>query len=233
MVRMSMPAAPGDGVVGSPPATIHAVFLDVGETLIDETRIWGEWADWLGVPRLTFFAVLGSLAQRGEPHGGVFEVFRPGFDLATEVEARAGRGFPQRLVAEDLYPDAIDCLAALRADGYLVGIAGNQPRGVDEVLRGWDLPVDVIGTSAAWGVEKPSPDFFERVVSEAGVEAGAVAYVGDRVDNDVVPAARAGLRAVLIERGPWGHLQASWPEAGLAAARIGSLSELGPALRRL
>src|SRR6266446_6422224 len=30
---------------------IRLVVFDVGETLIDESRMWGEWADWLGVPR--------------------------------------------------------------------------------------------------------------------------------------------------------------------------------------
>lgn len=39
---------------------IEAVVFDVGETLIDETRQWGEWADWLGVPRFTFLAALGG-----------------------------------------------------------------------------------------------------------------------------------------------------------------------------
>ncbi len=38
---------------------MKAVVFDVGETLVDETRYWDEWADWLGVPRFTFFAVLG------------------------------------------------------------------------------------------------------------------------------------------------------------------------------
>ncbi len=32
-------------------------------------------------------------------------------------------------------------------------------------------------------------------------------YVGDRVDNDVVPAHDAGLRTCWLTRGPWGHLQ--------------------------
>lgn len=213
--------------------TVEAVFLDVGETLVDETRIWGEWADWLEVPRLTLFAVLGSVAERGEPHTLVFEVFRPGFDLAEERALRRQQGFPERLLPEDLYPDVVESLSALRADGYLVGIAGNQPASVEEVLRSWDLPVDVIGTSEGWGVGKPDPGFFERIVSAAGVEAGSIAYVGDRVDNDVVPAARAGLTSVFLKRGPWGHLHAGWPDVARADLRIESLTELPRALRGL
>ena len=67
--------------------TIQAIFFDVGETLIDETRQWGEWADWLGVTRLTFFAALGAVIARGEHHRRVFEIARPGMDLAREQAA--------------------------------------------------------------------------------------------------------------------------------------------------
>ena len=39
------------------------VCLDVGETLIDETRVWSTWADELGIPRLTFLAALGDVEE--------------------------------------------------------------------------------------------------------------------------------------------------------------------------
>ena len=51
-----------------------------------------------------------------------------------------------------------------------------------------------------------------------------------RVDNDVVPAANAGMVAVHVRRGPWGYLQARWPEVELAAIRLDSLAELPEAL---
>ena len=48
------------------------VCLDVGECLVDETRVWGTWADVLGVPRFTFAAVLGGMIARGGDHLDVF-----------------------------------------------------------------------------------------------------------------------------------------------------------------
>jgi len=60
---------------------IRAVCFDVGETLIDETREWNGWADFLGVPRLTLFTALGVSMWRGESHRKVFEIFRPDLDL--------------------------------------------------------------------------------------------------------------------------------------------------------
>ncbi|MFC5146370.1 HAD hydrolase-like protein [Streptomyces aureoversilis] len=52
-------------------------------------------------------------------------------------------------------------------------------------------------------------------------------YVGDRLDNDISPAVAAGMRTVLIRRGPWGTIQQDGPAAtDLPTFRIGSLAEL-------
>ncbi len=75
------------------------------------------------------------------------------------------------------------------------------------------LPVDWVTTSAGWGVAKPDPAFFVRVASEVGAAPEHIAYVGDRVDNDVLPARRAGMLAVHLRRGPWGVIHADRPES--------------------
>jgi HAD superfamily hydrolase (TIGR01549 family) len=209
---------------------IQTVFFDVGETLVDETRQWGSWADRLGIPHLTFFGVLGGLIERGEHHRRVFEIVRPGIDMAHERAARAAAGHSEHFEPADFYPDAIPCLEALRRAGYQIGLAGNQPEGVEELLRAMDLPADLIASSAGWGVEKPSPEFFARVAGLAGVPPAAIAYVGDRVDNDVTPAAAAGMLAVFLRRGPWGFLQAGHPGAAQAHIRLDSLAALPRAL---
>ncbi|TSI11726.1 hypothetical protein FO013_21720 [Brevibacterium aurantiacum] len=50
-------------------------------------------------------------------------------------------------------------------------------------------------------MEKPFPLFFEKVIEAAEVSAERVLYVGDRLDDDVLPAQRAGMRAALLIRG--------------------------------
>jgi FMN phosphatase YigB (HAD superfamily) len=115
--------------------------------------------------------------------------------------------------------------------GYAVGLAGNQPERAEAVLRALDAPVDFVASSGRWGVEKPSRVFFERVCAEAGEPAPAIAYVGDRLDNDVLPARRAGMRAVFVRRGPWGFIHATWPEVAEADHRIDTLAELPELLR--
>ena len=67
---------------------IRSVVFDVGETLLDDTAEWGRWADWIGVPRHTFSAVMGAVAVSGRDNGETFEYFRPGFDLPSERQRR-------------------------------------------------------------------------------------------------------------------------------------------------
>ncbi|HEX6475050.1 MAG TPA: HAD family hydrolase [Candidatus Limnocylindria bacterium] len=200
------------------------VVLDVGETLIDESRIWAIWADSLGIPALTFMAVLGAAIQRGGQYGRIFDEF--GIDDATwrarvpEVEARYG-GFQE----QDLYPDAHRGVDGLKALGYRIGLVANQPASRNAELRALGFEADVIAMSDEMGVHKPDPAFFARVLEMAGnPEPAQLAYAGDRIDNDVIPAAAAGMRAVWVRRGPWGLIQQ--PDSTVPALVVDSLDEL-------
>ena len=201
---------------------VRAVFFDVGETLVDERRYWREVAELARVPEHALWAALGVTIDRGEDHTALFRHL--GVERPHDIDATVV------YTLEDLYPDALACLEAVRAAGYRVGIAGNQSAALEAWARSAGLPADVIGSSAGWGVRKPSAAFFERLVAEAGFAADEVAYVGDRVDNDVAPAAAAGLVAIWLRRGPWGLLQRG---DGVAAAVIDSLAELPATLASL
>ena len=201
---------------------VRTVFFDIGETLVDEHRYWRDVAALAGVPEHSVWAALGVTIARGEDHTVLFE------HLGVERPAEIDEVLVYR--RDDFYPDALECLQALREAGYRVGLAGNQSAALEAWARSEQLPVDVIGSSAGWGVRKPDPAFFERLVREAGCEPHEVAYVGDRVDNDVVPAAAAGLVAVWLRRGPWGMLQRGADQATLV---VDTLAELPAALAAL
>jgi HAD superfamily hydrolase (TIGR01549 family) len=207
------------------------VVFDVGETLVNEERSWSEWADWIGVSRPVFFAALGATIAMRQDHPRVFEVLAPGFNLAQEQQAKAAAGHGWRIMAGDFYPDTAPCLHQLRSSGYRVAIAANQPVEIEEVINELNLPVDFVATSGGWGVAKPSAEFFRRIVEKTGVPAAKIAYVGDRLNNDVLPAADAGMGSVFIRRGPWGVIHATWPEVSVADLRIDSLGELAECLR--
>jgi HAD superfamily hydrolase (TIGR01509 family) len=201
--------------VGSVLNDVRCVVFDVGETLVDETRLWTSVADHCGVPVATLCGVLGGLIESGEHHGQLWEVL--GVDRYMP---------PFVIESSDLYPDAADCIESARRHHPRVGIAGNQPEGFDEQLSAAGVRADFTGSSAQWGVRKPDPEFFARVADAAGVPAAAILYVGDRLDNDVLPAHRAGMRTAHLRRGTWGYLHARHPERAVADIRVDSLTEL-------
>jgi len=206
---------------------IEAVVFDVGETLINETREYGTWADWLGVPRHTFSAVFGAVIASGRDYRDVFQVFRPGFDLDAERLRRADAGQPETFGEDDLYRDVRPCMSALHDMGIWVGVAGNQTKRAGAMLRSLDLPADMIVTSDDWGAAKPDASFFRALINAVPCEAGRIVYVGDRLDNDLKPAKVAGMRTAFIRRGPWGYIwehHADMP--GAADWRMESLAEL-------
>ena len=202
---------------------LRAVVFDVGETLVDEERWWRRLADRAGLQPHVVWAALGVTIERGEEHTALWR------HLGVEGPPTAWSEIPYSL--GDLYPDAWDCLERVRALGLRVGIVGNQTEALEAWARESALPADVISSSASLGVRKPDPAFFSKVCELVGFAPAEVAYVGDRVDNDVLPAAAAGMVAVHVRRGPWGRLQTTPHEAAVALDDLVSLPDALASLR--
>ena len=194
---------------------LAAVVFDVGETLVDEERWWRELCARAGLQPHVVWAALGVTIERGEEHG---ELWRH-----LGIEKPVGWWNDLTYTVDDLYQDALDCLYGVRELGLMVGIVGNQTESLEAWAHDAGLPADVISSSASLGARKPDPAFFGRVAALLGCAAPEIAYVGDRVDNDVLPAAAEGMVAIHVRRGPWGRLQRTPPEATLGLDDLASL----------
>ena len=196
---------------------LRAAVFDVGETLVDEERWWRELSERAGLQPHVVWAALGVTIERGEEHTALWGHLRMDSPAKWWTEVAYS--------LDDLYPDALACLERIRAMGLRVGIIGNQTEALEAWAHEAALPADVISSSASLGVRKPDPAFFTRVAELMECRPDEVAYVGDRVDNDVLPAARAGLLAVHVRRGPWGRLQLTPDEATLGLDDLASLPD--------
>jgi FMN phosphatase YigB (HAD superfamily) len=155
----------------------------------------------------------------------VFDVGETLVDEASAYDRWEAEGATTFVFAErDLHGDALPCLAVLRGRGLRVGAAGNMYAHHEDFLRPY---LDFVGSSERWGVEKPDAGFFTHVVEAADAPPEEIVYVGDRVDNDVLPVLGAGLHAIRIRRGA--HARVESP-AGVVT--IASLDELPEALER-
>ncbi|MBB4689315.1 HAD family hydrolase [Amycolatopsis jiangsuensis] len=111
-----------------------------------------------------------------------------------------------------------------------MGVADNQTEKAARLLRALELPADAVATSGERGVAKSEPAFFGRVIVLALGEPDEIIYFGDHRDNDIMPARAAGLRPVLLHRGPWGYLRASDPVVRRDAEWVSDSAEVLPGL---
>lgn len=175
--------------------------------------MWRGWAEALEVPFDTIWRALRTDIAQGLSHRHTMQRLAPGRDIMAIRRARLVGDAPRE---SDLYLDVRPAFAALRAAGARIGIAGNQPLEAKPALEALTLGADFIATSAEWGVQKPNPAFFARVAEACGAAPAEITYVGDRVDNDVLPAIAAGMRAAYVPRGLWEGIGSS-PVPALAS----------------
>lgn len=100
------------------------------------------------------------------------------------------------------YPDALQMFRTLHGHVRL-GIVANQEAATVEALRrdGFADYIDIWGISAIVGHEKPSREFFEWALAQAGTDATHAVHIGNRLDTDVRPARALGMGTIWVTRG--------------------------------
>lgn len=107
------------------------------------------------------------------------------------------------LARTHLFPDVAPSLGKLKAAGLKLAVATNYGAIVRVRLEALGVAplIDVWGLAPELGVRKPEPAFFVAVLERLGVAPAEAVMVGDRQDNDIAPAKRAGLFAVRLRHG--------------------------------
>ncbi len=174
---------------------IKWIFFDVGTTLVDETKAYDH--------RIKD-AIAGtdiSFAQFQEKR-----IFFAKQNLRGDLEAIKYFGLrktPWHKEDEIPYPDAGEVLRYLAAKGYQIGVIANQSLGTVGRLESWGLLqyIDVVAASAELGCAKPDMKIFYKALEMAGCRAQEAVMVGDRLDNDIFPAKKIGMRTVWVRQG--------------------------------
>lgn len=97
-----------------------------------------------------------------------------------------------------LKPGARELLQTLKGLGKRIVVVTEGPQDAQErTLRGLGLEalVDRLATTNAFGVSKVD-GMLGRVLTEEGLQADEVVYVGDSLERDVVPGRREGMVVV-------------------------------------
>ena len=104
----------------------------------------------------------------------------------------------------DVFPDALEALQTLRAEGYPLALISNWQCGLRHFCAELGLSeyFEHILGSADLGVAKPDGRIFANACARLDVPADRVLHVGDTLTDDYLAAAASGLLVVLVDRDP-------------------------------
>lgn len=120
-----------------------------------------------------------------------------------EVARELGVSLPKWYTEDEfLYDNAIQCFETL-SKKYKIGIIANQSLGTEERLahQGILKFINLIVASAEEGVAKPDRRIFEIALERSNCKPVNAIMIGDRIDNDIIPAKRMGMNTIWIKQG--------------------------------
>ncbi len=171
------------------------IFFDVGSTLVDETEAYNRRTREMIKNTDITFSVFDNKR---------IELAKKGFDGNSEAIKYFGlKKTPWHSDYEMLFEDASDTLRILKNRGYKLGIVANQSAGIAQRLEHWGILeyFDVVVASAELGIAKPDRLIFEKAIELAGCQPQNSVMVGDRLDNDIIPAKALNMKTVWIRKG--------------------------------
>ena len=173
---------------------IKWIFFDVGSTLVDESAAYES--------RMRKVAKMANVTYQYvyETAIDLYKKNKKG-DLETMKLLNVEK--PEwRHEDEKLYSDAEDCLKKLSSK-YKIGVIANQALGTEKRLENFGLLkyIELVIASAEEGIAKPDKRIFEIALNRANCEPGQSIMIGDRIDNDIVPAKKLGMKTIWIKQG--------------------------------
>ena len=173
---------------------IKYLFFDIGSTFVDETEC---------VKKRCEVIIESNNIDRQEFYDRVEECAKTDSYAVRAAALYYGAEIPRWYgELEKLYPDTKMILEAL-SKKYKLGVIANQSLGTKERLDNWNIGkyFDVVVASAEADCAKPDLKIFNLALEQAGCKPNDAVMIGDRLDNDIVPAKQIGMKTVWVRQG--------------------------------
>lgn len=197
---------------------IKWIFFDIGSTLVDESKAYEHRIkDTIQNTDITykhFCNLMIDFAKQG----------KNGYIAATnELNLQTTKWHSED---EFLYPNTIETLELL-SEKYKIGVIANQQLGTQERLHkmGIDRYISLVISSAEENVSKPDLKIFKLALDRTDCSPDNAVMVGDRLDNDIVPAKAVGMKTIWIKQG-LGGLATPQNESETADLTVKNISEI-------
>lgn len=142
-------------------------------------------------------------AYAPDAYAHMVEALCAGDPQTIERVHRRVRAMVGNLDVFQLRPDIDGLLRRLRLCNLKLGIVANQPEAARERLARAGIAdlFEYQGLSGLTGLRKPDLRAFQAAADALSVPACDCVMVGDRIDNDIVPAKMLGMAAILFRSG--------------------------------
>ncbi len=197
---------------------IQWIFFDVGSTLVDESKAYEK--------RLKIVAETAKVSYESV-YQTALKFYKENKKGDLEIMKLLHVEKPKwRKEDEILYYETEACLRKLSGK-YNIGVIANQSLGTENRLKEFGILqyIDLIIASAEEGVAKPDKRIFEIALNRANCKPQHAVMVGDRIDNDIIPAKELGMKTVRIKQG-FGKYWKITSEREQADYEVDNLSEL-------
>ena len=179
---------------------IKWIFFDIGSTLVDESVAYRKRIErTIAGTNVTYYDFYNKMVE-------ISKYNQSGYNKA--LEAYGLKMAPWNSDDEFVYPEAENCLSEL-SKHYKIGIIANQELGSEQRLEKLGLLkyIDLVVASAEEGVAKPDLRIFQIALDRSNCKPEEAVMVGDRIDNDILPAKKIGMKTVWIKQGFGGYAE--------------------------
>lgn len=180
--------------------TVEIIFFDIGYTLVNEDKVWIERCKEQAMTRQAqHLGITAEMLMNDIKYASC--AF-----LSQWESVIAKYGFKQsakyRSELETLYEDTCAVLEKLSRK-FRLGIIANQSGNLYERLRNWQIGkyFKTVVSSSDCGFSKPDKRIFIAALEKSDCPAENAVMVGDRLDNDILPANELGFQTVRIKKG--------------------------------
>lgn len=173
---------------------IEWLFFDVGSTLVDEHMAYEH--------RLRDIAYFANVTYE-QIYNDAIALYKDNKKGDLELAKQLNVKIPKWYIEDEiLYKDSSTCLEILSAK-YKIGIIANQSLGTKERLEQHGILqyINLVIASAEEGFSKPDSRIFQIALDRSGCEPQKAIMIGDRIDNDIVPAKLLGMRTIWVKQG--------------------------------
>ncbi len=174
--------------------SIKWIFFDIGSTLVDES---------IAIRNRVKRTVANQNIGFDDFYSKMVEISKHDQNSYHKALEYYGlKAVPWNSDDEFVYPAAEACLCELHKR-YKIGIIANQIPGSKDRLEKIGLlkNIDIVVASAEEGVAKPDLRIFQITLDRTKCKAEESVMVGDRIDNDILPANKLGMTTVWIKQG--------------------------------